>query len=103
MENNESSSKPVKKVRKKKTPEEKEILKTTEIRSVKSTLNSILNPKYDFLKPILDDIIWNTLFKGIKPKKGEYKFDHTIITNGYSVSLRYIKEDIYINNIGKYT
>ena len=42
------------------------------------------------------DILWGTYFK-ITPKIKNYQFDHTIITDGYSVSLRFIHND-YIDD-----
>ena len=34
-------------------------------------------------------VLWETFFK-IKPMNNEYSFDHTIITDGFSVAIRYI-------------
>tara|TARA_B100001769_G_scaffold214262_1_gene173843 strand:- start:2794 stop:4692 length:1899 start_codon:yes stop_codon:yes gene_type:complete len=38
------------------------------------------------------EIIWGTYFK-ITPKIKDYQFDHTIITDGYAVALRFIHND----------
>ena len=38
------------------------------------------------------EIVWGTYFK-ITPKIKDYQFDHTIITDGYAVALRFIHND----------
>lgn len=38
------------------------------------------------------EILWGTYFK-ITPKMKDYQFDHTIITDGYAVALRFIHND----------